>query len=83
MKRIIAVGRVRNGGPVELDTGPTLEQRLDAQIARNAEVLAMLADLDAMRAGKPPAYKLTAAMLEEIENDEPGRAESQPWLGLW
>lgn len=56
---MLCVGRIVNGGPVELR--PTLEERLDAQIARNAEVLALVerersamhADLDALLAGKP------------------------------
>lgn len=80
MKRILCIGRVTNGGPVELDTGQTLEERLDAAIARTAEMLAMNADLEAMMAGKPPAYKLTAAMLEEIENENIGQEIGQsPW----
>lgn len=79
MKRILCIGRVRNGGPVEI-TAPTLEERLDSQISRNAEVLAMLADLDELLAGKPPAYKLTAAQLEEIESEHIGRDIGQsPW----
>lgn len=80
-KHMLCIGRVRNGGPVELDTGQTLEERLDKQIARNAEVLAMLADYEAMLAGKPVGYRLTAEQLAEIEDEEPGRAEAQPWLG--
>lgn len=50
----------------------SLEEAISRQIARNAEVLAMLADLDAMRAGKPVGYRLTAAQVEEIENERPG-----------
>lgn len=79
MKTIIAVGRIVRGGAVEI-TAPTLEERVDAQIERNAERLAMNADLLAMLNGKPPAYKLTAAMLEEIENENIGQEIGQsPW----
>lgn len=68
MKRIIAVGRVRNGGPVEI-TLPT-----------NSEHAAMDADLDAILAGKPLAYRLTPEQLEEIENEAIGREIGQnPW----
>lgn len=56
------------GGAVEI-TAPTLEERL----AMNADLLAMLN-------GKPPAYKLTDADLEEIENEPIGREIGQtPW----
>jgi len=79
MKHLIAVGRIVRGGAVEI-TAPTLEERVDAQIERNAERLAMNADLLAMLNGKPPAYKLTAAMLEEIENENIGQEIGQsPW----
>lgn len=82
MKRILAIGRVRNGGAVEI-TAPTLEERLAMQMERNAQVIernrarlaeidAMHADLDALLAGKPVGYRLTAAQVEEIENERPG-----------
>lgn len=44
MKTIIAVGRIVRGGAVEI-TAPTLEERVDAQIERNAERLAMNAEV--------------------------------------
>lgn len=78
MKRILAIGRVRNGGAVEI-TAPTLEERLAMQMERNAQViernretLAMHADLDALLAGKPVAYRLTAAQLAELDDEQPG-----------
>ncbi len=52
MKRLLCIGRVRNGGPVEIDTGATLEERLDAAIASTAEILAMNADLENMLSGR-------------------------------
>lgn len=79
-KRLLCIGKVVNGGPVEIDTGQTLEERLDAAIARTAEVLAMDADLAAILNGKPLGYRLTAEQLEEIENEAIGREIGQhPW----
>ncbi len=86
MKRILCIGRVRNGGAVEI-TAPTLEERMDAQIARNAaqiernaEILAMYADLDALQAGKPAAYRLTPAQVAALDDENPGEDFStRPW----
>ncbi len=73
MKHLLCRGKVVNGGMVEI-TVPTLEERLDAQIERNAELLAMHRDLDAILAGTHPiAYRLTAEALEEMEREEIGR----------
>lgn len=67
-KHMLCTGRIVRGGAVEI-TAPTLEERL----AMNADLLAMLN-------GKPPAYKLTDADLEEIENEPIGREIGQtPW----
>lgn len=88
MKRILAIGRVRNGGAVEI-TAPTLEERLAMQMERNAQVIernratlaeidAMHADLDALLAGKPVGYKLTAAQLAELDDEQPG--DEYRWL---
>ncbi len=47
---MMCVGRVRNGGPVEIR--PTLEERLDAAIASTAEIVAMNRDLENMLSGR-------------------------------
>lgn len=85
-KRILCIGRIRNGGAVEI-TASTLEGQLDAriaataaQIARNREILAMYADLDALQAGKPTAYRLTPAQLAALDDENPGEDFStRPW----
>lgn len=76
MKRILCTGRIVDG-KVRF-TRPSLEELIDAQMARNAEVLAMHRDLDALLAGKPVVHKLTAAQLEAIENEQPG--DEYRWL---
>ena len=86
---MLCVGRVRNGGPVQLDTGATLEERIDHQIARNAEALAMLADLEAMleqeQRREPTSFQCSDSQLDELLDaiNQPGFAEAQPWLGIW
>lgn len=78
MKRIIMTGRIVDGRVVV--TRPTLEEQLALQIARNAEIIAMNADLDALLAGKPVGYRLTAAQVAELDNENPGLEYStQPW----
>lgn len=80
MKRILAVGRVNRDGRIVI-TRPTLDEQIAinaAQIERNREAIAMHADLDALLAGKPVGYNLTAAQLEAIENEQPG--EECRWL---
>ncbi len=84
MKRIICTGTVDRDGRIVI-ARPTLDEQIainEAQIARNratlAEIDAMHADLDALLAGKPVGYRLTAAQVEEIENEQPG--EECRWL---
>lgn len=73
MKRILCIGRVRNGGPVEIDTGQTLEERLDAAIAHTAEVLAMSRDLEDMLAGRTkPTITWSDADQEACDNEQLG-----------
>lgn len=82
MKRILAVGRVDRDGRIVI-ARPTLDEQIaiNAQvIERNRETLAMRADLDALLAGKPVAYRLTAAQLEAIENEQPGEECRRPWM---
>ncbi len=71
MKRLLCIGKVVNGAVVV--TAPTLEERLDAAIERNAELLAMNADLDAIQAREVNSFRCTDAQLDElldaIEND--------------
>lgn len=81
MKRIICTGRIVNGR-LEISR-PTLDEQAAinaAQLAANAELLAMHADLDALLAGRPVGYRLTAAQVEEIENENPGEDYClRPW----
>lgn len=76
MKRILCTGKVEHGKIVI--TKPTIETLIDAQIARNAELLAMHRDLDALLAGKPPAYRLTPEQLEELEQCD--IADDYEWI---
>lgn len=68
MKHLIAVGRIIRGGAIQL-VAPA-----------NPERLAMDADLDALLAGKPLAYRLTPEQLTEIEAEHIGQEIGQnPW----
>lgn len=81
MKRILCIGRVRNGGPVEIDTGQTLEERLDAAIASTAEILAMNRDFEAMRTGRTtPGITWSDEDEEVCRNENIGQDIGQsPW----
>ncbi len=75
MKHLLCRGKVVNGGMVEI-TVPTLEERLDAQIKRNAEILAMHRDLDAIierERREPTSFRFNdmqlGELLDAIEND--------------
>lgn len=75
MKRIIAVGRVRNGGPVEI-TAPPLEERLETAIALAGRLIAMNDDFLASL-GSP---HFSEADYDEMENEWIGREIGQnPW----
>lgn len=85
MKRIILTGRIVDGRVIV--TRPTLDEQIainEAQIECNratlAEIDAMHADLDELLAGRPAAYRLTAAQVEEIENEQPGEECRRPWM---
>jgi len=81
VKRIIAVGRIVDGRVTI--TRPTLDEQIainEAQIARNREIIAMHRDMDALLAGKPVGYRLTAAQLAQLDDENPGLDYStQPW----
>ncbi len=79
MKRLLCIGKVVNGTVVV--TAPTLEERLDAAIERNEELLQMNRDLDALvqrsqsdiQAREVNSFRCTDTQLDElldaIEND--------------
>jgi len=76
MKRLLCIGRVTNGAVV-IDC-PTLEER---QTARNAELLAMLADLEDLQAGRTqPTIAWTEADQEACDNEGVGQEIClSPW----
>lgn len=82
MKRIIAVGRITRGR-VEI-TRPTLDEQIainEAQIARNREIIAMHADLDALQR-EPNSFTCTGNLDELLDalDENPGLDYStQPW----
>lgn len=91
MKRILAIGRVRNGGAVEI-TAPTLEERLAMQMERNAQVIernrARLAEIDAMHRDldalqrEPNSFTCSGNLDELLDalDENPGLDYStQPW----
>jgi hypothetical protein len=70
MKTVLCIGRITNGA-VTIDR-PTLEERLAQQMQRNAELLQMNADLDALQAREVNSFTARGnldELLDAIEND--------------